>query len=158
MRMRSAAASGNSGSTTVLATACTMPKAAPRRSWCSGEGIRRRRQPISARHIPTGMTTNGESGMSKLTKDYRESLLEDLQDPQEAAAYLTAALEEGDSAVFLLALRNVADAKGMSAVAAKAQLNRESLYRMLSERGNPQLDSLTALLEALELRLAITVK
>ncbi len=96
--------------------------------------------------------------MSKLTKDYRESLLEDLQDPHEAAAYLTAALEEEDSAVFLLALRNVADAKGMSTVAAKAQLNRESLYRMLSERGNPQLDSLTALLEALELRLAITVK
>jgi len=96
--------------------------------------------------------------MSKLTKDYRESLLEDLQDPHEAAAYLTAALEEEDSAVFLLALRNVADAKGMSTVAAKAQLNRESLYRMLSERGNPQLVSLTALLEALELRLAITVK
>ncbi len=96
--------------------------------------------------------------MSKLTKDYRESLLEDLQDPHEAAAYLTAALEEEDSAVFLLALRNVADAKGMSTVAAKAQLNRESLYRMLSECGNPQLDSLTALLEALELRLAITVK
>jgi probable addiction module antidote protein len=96
--------------------------------------------------------------MSKLSKDYRETLLEDLHDPQEAAAYLTAALEEGDSAVFLLALRNVADARGMSAVAAKAQLNRESLYRMLSERGNPQLDSLTALLDALELRLAITVK
>jgi len=96
--------------------------------------------------------------MSKLSKDYRETLLEDLQDPQEAAAYLTAALEEGDSAVFLLALRNVADAKGMRTVAAKAKLNRESLYRMLSERGNPQLDSLTALLEALDLRLAITVK
>jgi probable addiction module antidote protein len=96
--------------------------------------------------------------MSKLSKDYRESLLEDLQDPHEAAAYLTAALEEGDSAVFLLALRNVADAKGMSAVAAKADLNRESLYRMLSERGNPQLDSLSALLDALELRLAVTVK
>jgi len=96
--------------------------------------------------------------MSKLTKDYRKSLLEDLQDPAEAAAYLTAALEEGDSAVFLLALRNVADAKGMSTVAAAAQLNRESLYRMLSERGNPQLDSLTALLDALDLRLAVTVK
>ena len=48
--------------------------------------------------------------MSKLTKSYRESLLQDLQDPKEAAAYLTAALDEGDSAVFLLALRDVADA------------------------------------------------
>jgi probable addiction module antidote protein len=96
--------------------------------------------------------------MAKLTKSYRESLLQDLQDPKEAAAYLTAALDEGDSAVFLLALRDVADAQGMQAVAHKAQLNRENLYRMLSEQGNPQLGSLTALLDALNLRLAITVK
>lgn len=71
---------------------------------------------------------------------------------------MTAALEDGDSAVFLLALRNVADAQGMKTVARKAQLNRENLYRMLSEQGNPQLGSLTALLDALNLRLAITVK
>jgi probable addiction module antidote protein len=71
---------------------------------------------------------------------------------------LTAALAEEDSAVFLLALRDVADARGMSTLAAKAQLNRENLYRMLSEHGNPQLDSLTALLDALDLRLAVAVK
>ena len=93
-----------------------------------------------------------------LTKSYRESLLHALQDPQEAAEYLTAALAEGDSATFLLALRDVADARGMSTLAAKAKLNRENLYRMLSEHGNPQLDSLTALLDALDLRLAVTVK
>ena len=58
--------------------------------------------------------------MSRLTKNYRESLLQALQDPQEAAEYLTAALEEGDSAVFLLALRDVADARGMSTLATKA--------------------------------------
>ena len=92
------------------------------------------------------------------TKSYQESLLQALQYPQEAAEYLTAALEDGDSAVFLLALRNVADAQGMRTVAHKAQLNRENLYRMLSEQGNPQLGSLTALLDALNLRLAITVK
>ena len=69
-----------------------------------------------------------------------------------------AALEDGDSAVFLLALRNVADAQGMKTVANKAQLNRENLYRMLSEQGNPQLASLRALLDALNLRLSITVK
>ena len=96
--------------------------------------------------------------MSKLTKSYQESLLQALQNPQEAAEYLTAALEDGASAVFLLALRNVADAQGMKTVARKAQLNRENLYRMLSEQGNPQLGSLTALLDALNLRLAITVK
>jgi probable addiction module antidote protein len=96
--------------------------------------------------------------MNHLAKDYRESLLQALQDPQEAAAYLTAALEEGDSATFLLALRDVADARGMGSLAAKAQLNRDNLYRMLSEHGNPQLDSLTALLDALDLRLAVAVK
>jgi len=96
--------------------------------------------------------------MDNRTKDYRESLLHDLQDPGEAAAYLTAALEEGDSAVFLLALRDVADARGMSMLAAKAHLNRENLYRMLSEHGNPQFDSLTTLLDALDLRLAVAVK
>ena len=96
--------------------------------------------------------------MPKLTKSYRESLRQDLQDPKEAAAYLTAALDAGESAVFLLALRDVADAYGMQHVAHKAQLNRENLYRMLSELGNPQLASLTALLDALELRLAVAVK
>ena len=96
--------------------------------------------------------------MDNRTKDYRESLLHDLQDPGEAATYLTAALEEGDSAAFLLALRDVADARGISMLAAKAQLNRENLYRMLSEHGNPQLDSLTTLLDALDLRLAVAVK
>jgi len=85
--------------------------------------------------------------MDKLTKDYRESLLHDLQNPEEAAAYLTAALEEGDSAVFLLALRNVADAKGMSTLAAKANLT-----------GHSQFDSVSAVLSALDLRLAVTIK
>lgn len=46
----------------------------------------------------------------------------------------------------------------MSTLAARAQLNLESLYRMLSEQGNPQLDSLTALLDALDLRLAVAIK
>lgn len=96
--------------------------------------------------------------MHPLTKSYRESLLQALQDPDEAAAYLTAALEEGDSAVFLLALRDVADARGVGSLAAKAHLNRENLYRMLSEHGNPRLESLTALLDALDLRLTVAVK
>jgi probable addiction module antidote protein len=96
--------------------------------------------------------------MSRLSKDYHASLLQTLRDPEEAAAYLTAALEERDRAVFLLALRDVAEARGMGTLAAQAQLNRESLYRMLSEHGNPQLDSLSALLEALDLRFAVAVK
>ena len=95
--------------------------------------------------------------MSKASRPYREGLLEDLKDPEEAAAYLTAALEDGSPDVFLLALRNVAEAHGMKSVAEGAQLNRVSMYRMLSETGNPQFSSLSAVLQQLGLRLAVQV-
>ena len=81
--------------------------------------------------------------MNKASRPYKEGLLEDLRDPGEAAAYLTAALEDGSPDVFLLALRDVAEAHGMKRLAEGAQLNRESMYRMLSDQGNPQLLSLT---------------
>ena len=93
--------------------------------------------------------------MSEPWVDYKTGLLEDLQDPEEALAYLNAALEDEDPRVFLLALRDVAEARGISQVARDAQLNRENLYRMLSLNGNPQLSSLTALLRSIGLRLAI---
>lgn len=96
--------------------------------------------------------------MNSLSRPYRDQLLQDLQNPQEAVAYLNAALEEESMEVFLVALRNVAEAYGMKQLAADAQLNRESLYRMLSEQGNPQLSSLLAILERLGLRLAVEVK
>ncbi len=91
------------------------------------------------------------------SKNYQDSLLESLADANEAAAYLNAALEDGDNEVFLLALRNVADARlgGMAKLAEAAELNRESLYRMLSENGNPELNSLARVLQALGLRLAV---
>jgi probable addiction module antidote protein len=89
---------------------------------------------------------------------YKDGLMEDLQDPEEAAAYLNAALEEGSREAFLMALRDVAEARGMSRVAATARLNRVSMYRMLSKRGNPQLSSLTSLLEEMGLTLAVEVK
>jgi len=60
-----------------------------------------------------------------------------------------AALEEGNPELFLLALRNVAEAQGgVAQLAEKAKLNRESLYKILSQRGNPELKNLNALLRA----------
>jgi probable addiction module antidote protein len=89
---------------------------------------------------------------------YEARLLEALRDPAEAAAYLTAALADGDKDVFLLALRHVAEAHGgVGKLARRARLNRVSLYRTLSARGNPELRSLGALLESLGLRLAVEV-
>jgi len=93
------------------------------------------------------------------TRSYHDSLTESLKDPKEAEAYLNASLEENDPELFLLALRNVAEAQGgLSKFAKKAKLNRESLYRMLSEEGNPQLDSLSQLLDVMGFRLAVGLK
>jgi probable addiction module antidote protein len=92
----------------------------------------------------------------KKSKAYQPDLIENLRDPREAEEYLNAALEEGDPELFLLALRNVAEAQGgVAQLAEKAKLNRESLYKMLSERGNPEFRSLEALLHALGFRLAV---
>jgi probable addiction module antidote protein len=92
------------------------------------------------------------------SRDYQVSLIERLRDPKEAAAYLDAALEDGDRAVFLLAIRNVIQAfGGMTQIARRTGLNRENLYRVLSEQGNPELKSLEKLLKALGLRLAVEV-
>lgn len=93
------------------------------------------------------------------TESYRENLLNSLKDPGEAAQYLSACLEDDDPRVFLVALRDVAAARGGIRVLSRgAHLNRESLYRMLSKSGNPSLDSLSAVLHACGLRLAVQSK
>jgi probable addiction module antidote protein len=89
---------------------------------------------------------------------YTEDLRERLSDPAYAAEYLNAVLEdkeEGADAVFLVALRNVAEAFQMSNVAKQAGVNRENLYRMLSSNGNPKLSTLFAVLKTLGLRLSV---
>src|SRR5437016_1610728 len=91
------------------------------------------------------------------SKTHRQSVVERLrQDPSYAANYINAALEDGDESGFLTALRNIAEAKQMTRVAESAEVQRESLYRMLSESGNPRLSSLFGILKALELRLSVT--
>jgi probable addiction module antidote protein len=97
--------------------------------------------------------------MPKKKPNYHEDLIEELKDPEFAAEYVQAALEESDMPeVLLLALRNVAEARGMTQLARDTELTRESLYRMLSEGGNPVLSSLYAILNALDLRLCIARK
>jgi probable addiction module antidote protein len=94
------------------------------------------------------------------SKSYTKALNRGLKDPREAAEYLSAALEDGNMEVFLLALKDVAEARGggFSKLSRKTRLNRENLYRMLSEKGNPELRSMGALLDALGLKLTIDVK
>ena len=99
--------------------------------------------------------------MPKRTVSYEDILYQDLQDPEEAAAYLNAALEdesEKGSETFLLALRDVAKARGIGRLAQETHLSRESLYRTLSRKGNPRFSTLEAVLESVGLKLTIQAK
>ena len=81
-------------------------------------------------------------------------------DPAFVDEYLAAALDEvdqpGGEAAVLAALRHIAEAQGMSAVAERAGMPRESLYRALSPKGNPTIKTLLAVLGAAGLRLSVT--
>lgn len=78
------------------------------------------------------------------------------REPKFAAAYLEAALEEDDEPqVLLIALRHLAQAQGIAKVAKTAGVERESLYRALSPRGNPRLSTLVAVTRALRLKLTV---
>lgn len=87
---------------------------------------------------------------------HKPDLLKWLKDSRNAAAYLEAAFDENDVEGLMQAIRNVADAQGgVARVAEKTGLNRETLYRTLSKRGNPQVKSFAAILEATGLRLSV---
>jgi probable addiction module antidote protein len=97
------------------------------------------------------------------SRKYQDFLLEQLQDHDFAVAYLNEALNEslkGDEEsqrLFLVALRNVADAQGgIGALAKKANVGRESLYKTLSGTGNPKWHTLVSLVIALGLNLRLT--
>ncbi len=91
------------------------------------------------------------------SRSYRDGLLRRLKDNAEAANYLQAALEDSNSA-FLVALKNVLDSRKVARVARASNLNREHIYQMLGEDGNPTLNSLGKIIDALGLRLSIGVK
>ena len=93
-------------------------------------------------------------------KAYRDFVQELVTDSSEATAYLTAALEDyeidGNLQAFLKAIRTVVDARGgITKLSEKTNLNRQHLYKSLSEDGNPTIKTLDAILHALGLRLTI---
>ena len=78
------------------------------------------------------------------------------KDPQFAAEYLNAVLADGDQEELLIALRRLSKAfGGVPKLAEEAELNATTLYRTLSPKGNPELKSLTALLRAMGMQLAV---
>ena len=74
----------------------------------------------------------------------------------DVAAYLEAALQDGDPQIVAAALGDIARAKGMSQVARDAGLGRESLYKSLSSSGNPELATILKVIAALGLELHVT--
>ena len=77
-------------------------------------------------------------------------------DPALALEVINSILQDGDQGELLTVLRQVAQASGgVQAVAEQAHLNPTQLYRTLSPKGNPALSSMTAILKAMGLRLAV---
>ena len=79
-----------------------------------------------------------------------------LKSQDDMAAYLDAALKEGDPALVAAALGDIARAKGMAQVARDAGLGRESLYKALSPAGNPEFATILKVVAALGLQLHAT--
>lgn len=92
---------------------------------------------------------------SAKTKTMPYDVAEQLRTPEEMAEYLDAWLTEApeDAAGIARALGDIARAKGMSQVARDAGLSRESLYKALSESGNPSFATVLKVAHALGLRL-----
>jgi len=97
------------------------------------------------------------------SRTHDEAMIEMLRaDPAFANDYICVALEEADEPggreALLIALRQVAEACGMARVAKLAGVKREALYRALSPKGNPTLKTLSAVLDAVGLKLAVERK
>lgn len=89
--------------------------------------------------------------------DYHVYLIETLKEPSEAAGYLNAALDDGNIDGFLEALRNVVEAHGgMTQLSAKTSKGRSSLYKTISNTGNPYLRNTNEILRTLGFHLSVT--
>ncbi len=92
-------------------------------------------------------------------RKHDEWLSEKLKDAGFAAEFLNAAAEDDDPATYLAALRKIAEARGgLAHIAEQTGLSREALYRTLSNRGNPTVKTLTAILKVSGLKLSFRAK
>lgn len=87
------------------------------------------------------------------TKTHTWDPAEYLETEEDMAAYLEAALEDDDPALFTAALGDIARAKGMTLIARESGLARESLYKALSADGNPEFATVMKVVRSLGLKL-----
>jgi len=82
-------------------------------------------------------------------------IAEHINTREDVIAYLDAALEENDTALLLAVIGDIARSKGMARIAKDLNLARESLYRSLSQDGNPSFNTIVNVLDNLGLQLSI---
>jgi len=121
---------------------------------------RHNRSPCKLEQLATAKEHNMAANKQAASRPHDAAVVDLLRaDPAFANEYLAAALEEADEpggqAALLAALRHVAEAQGMAAVAERAGIPRESLYRALSPKGNPTIKTLMAVLGAAGLHLVV---
>ena len=89
-------------------------------------------------------------------KTHPWDVAEHLETKEDMAAYLEAALEDGDPALVVAALRDIARSKAMTQIARETGLGHESLDQVLSMEGNPDFATVLKVIQALGLRLRAT--
>src|SRR4051794_10146529 len=146
---RSERASASFGSTMVPATGSISSNAARRWSSCSVEATRAPKTGISE---PPRNWRGRNDAMPLETMPW--DVAEHLDNDEAIAAYVDAALEDGDPALIAAALGDIARARGMAQIASETGLSRESLYRALSAKGNPEFGTILAVMRALGIRLS----
>ena len=98
----------------------------------------------------TGKTTRHGASVPFNAADYLQ--------PDELPGYLAEVIHDNDTRALPLALRTAADVVGMTELARRTGLSRETLYRTLSSNGNPRLDTLATILAAFGMRLTVVKK
>ena len=93
-------------------------------------------------------------------RSFKEFHIDELKDPEKAKSYIDVALEDyqddSDTEALLLALRDVVEAQGgVGELAKKMGLNRPNIYKALSQKGNPRINTLGTILHTMGLRLSV---
>lgn len=145
---RSAAVCSNCVSTLARVIACTAANEEQAGCCCCAAATNDNSERILKKPMSTGKTTKPASVPFRVA--------DHLRNESEIAGFIEAALEDGNPRVLPRVLRSVADSLGgLGKLSERTGLSRETLYRTLSERGNPRYDTLYSILQAFGLRVSV---
>ena len=87
--------------------------------------------------------------------DFKQDFYKELEDSDAAEVYLNDAMESGDTKTILLAVRDIAKVRGVAEISKLTGIQREHLYTILSEQGNPTLENFSSIVDALGYELQV---